>query len=104
MSVCLYSLADVAQRLSVCVRTVRRLIRDGLLPVVRLGRGNPRVKGVRVRSDHLERFIASMPVYVRGVRVETDQTDHGAVAPSPTSTHVSQPIENTCDGSNVGHQ
>lgn len=60
----LLTLADAAQQLAVSVRTVRRLIRDGLLPCVRLGRGNPRVKGVRVRSDHVQAYIESLPVHV----------------------------------------
>jgi excisionase family DNA binding protein len=44
---------QVAEELSVSIRTVRRLIKDGSVPVHRIGRS------VRVSEDDLKRYIAA---------------------------------------------
>ena len=49
----LHDAAAVARRLDVTVRTVRRLIAAGELPVHRIGRA------VRVSEDDLARFLAA---------------------------------------------
>lgn len=45
---------EVAERLRVNVNTVRRYIRSGRLPAIRLG------KGYRIRSEDLEAFLRSL--------------------------------------------
>jgi excisionase family DNA binding protein len=47
----LLTAAEVAEMLSVSLRSVRRLIKDGKLPIVHVGRP------VRIRPDTLEAFI-----------------------------------------------
>jgi excisionase family DNA binding protein len=49
----LLKLQDVAAHLQLSVRTIRRMIAGGRLPVVRLGRS------IRVRRCDLEAFVAS---------------------------------------------
>ena len=48
------TVAEVAERLRVSEKTVRRLIAAGLLPAVRLG--GPRT-AIRVAADELERWL-----------------------------------------------
>lgn len=50
---CLITADEVAERLGVSLRTVRRLIEAGELPVHRIGRA------VRISEDDLERFVAT---------------------------------------------
>lgn len=50
----LLKVSEVADRLRVCVRTVRNYIRRGLIRVVRLGRA------VRVDERDLEEFVKNM--------------------------------------------
>jgi excisionase family DNA binding protein len=47
----LLTAAEVAEMLSVSLRSVRRLIKDGKLPIVHVGRS------VRIRLEALEAFI-----------------------------------------------
>ncbi len=47
----LLTAAEVAEMLSVSLRSVRRLIKDGKLPIVHVGRS------VRIRPEALEAFI-----------------------------------------------
>ena len=47
----LLTAAEVAEMLSVSLRSVRRLIKDGKLPIVRVGRA------VRIRPEALEALI-----------------------------------------------
>lgn len=49
----LLSVEATAQQLSVCTKTVRRLIERGVLPCCRVGRL------VRIRSADLEQFVTS---------------------------------------------
>jgi excisionase family DNA binding protein len=49
----LLRLPDVAAELAVSLSTVKRLVRSGELPVVRVG------VSVRVRRDDLRRFVAA---------------------------------------------
>lgn len=51
----LLTVIEVAERLNVCVRTVRKKIKEGLLRVRRLGRS------VRVDERDLAEFVASLP-------------------------------------------
>lgn len=50
----LLTVREVAERLRVCVRTVRNYIKQGLLRVVRLGRA------VRVDEQDLAKFVATL--------------------------------------------
>jgi len=47
----LHTAAEVAERLNISIRTVRRMIADKRLPIVRVGRS------VRVRPETLEALI-----------------------------------------------
>lgn len=49
----LLSVEEVAKRLGISMRTVRRLIGDGAIPTHRIGRS------VRVSEDDLDRYIAA---------------------------------------------
>ena len=49
----LLTAADAADRLNLSLRSVRRMIKDGRLPIVRLGRT------VRIRPEALEKLIAA---------------------------------------------
>jgi excisionase family DNA binding protein len=51
----LYTLDETAERLRASVSTVKRLAREGLLPVVHVGRS------ARVRPEDLRRYIDSLP-------------------------------------------
>ena len=51
----LYTFDEVAERLRSSVSTVKRLAREGRLPVVHVGRS------ARVRPDDLRQFIESLP-------------------------------------------
>lgn len=48
----LLTLADVADFLAVSLSTVRRLVRDGNLPAVRVGQ-----RSIRVRPEDLEAYL-----------------------------------------------
>ena len=50
----LLTVFEVAERLKVCVRTVRNYIKAGSLRVRRLGRA------VRIEESELERFVAAL--------------------------------------------
>jgi excisionase family DNA binding protein len=58
MEMRLLTVQEVARRLSVCVRTVRTYVAEGMLPVVRLGRG--RRRAVRVEERALAEFVKSL--------------------------------------------
>jgi excisionase family DNA binding protein len=47
----LLTAAEVADRLNISLRTVRRLIKNGMLPIVRIGRS------VRIRPEALAALI-----------------------------------------------
>ena len=49
----LLTVKEAAEILSVCARTVRRLIKKGQIPYVRFGRN------IRIAAKYLERFIAA---------------------------------------------
>jgi excisionase family DNA binding protein len=49
----LLTVQDVAERLAVSPRTVKRVLASGELPVVRLGRA------VRIREEDLRKFLAA---------------------------------------------
>ena len=51
----LLTVSEVAQRLRVSASLVYRLVRQGLLPVVRVGLGQGRV---RVLADDLDRYVS----------------------------------------------
>jgi excisionase family DNA binding protein len=51
----LLTVRDVAERLNVSVDTVRRYVRRGDLPIVRLGSGP--AAPIRIRPDAVTRFI-----------------------------------------------
>jgi excisionase family DNA binding protein len=54
----LLTVREVATRLGVNERTVRRKIEAGVLPAVRLGPGR---SAIRVDADELERFLYGPP-------------------------------------------
>jgi excisionase family DNA binding protein len=49
----LLTAAEVAEQLHMSLRSVRRMIRDGRLPIARFGRA------VRIRPEALEKLIAA---------------------------------------------
>ena len=49
------TIPEVARRLALSEQTVRRLIREGELPAIRIGDG-PRGR-IRVRSQSVDRFV-----------------------------------------------
>lgn len=59
----LHSLAEVADRLGVSIKTVRRILARGDLPAHRIGRL------LRVSDDDIERFIAATRTATAGVQM-----------------------------------
>ncbi len=54
-----YSLADVAVILRVSMQTVRRWIKEGKLPAIKIGGEDSRI--IRVRREDLDDFIRNEP-------------------------------------------
>lgn len=65
---------EVAERLRVNVNTVRRYIRSGRLPAIRLG------KGYRIRSEDLESFLRSLMTN-GNLEVENEDEDEEPLSP-----------------------